>query len=132
MNKFNKILIFAVFVIVSGMIYQKYYRPPEITPVAASGQVTEIKMRVVENTWAWDPARIKVKAGDLVKIKIFNEDTYNHGFAVEAFGVNRRLFSRRETLVEFLASKTGSFNFYCSVSCGEGHYSQTGLLLVEE
>ena len=131
-NKFYKLLFFGIFLVSSGIIYQKFYRPIEIAPVEASGRTVEISMRVIENNWTWDPAEIRVKAGDLVKLKITNEDPFDHGFAVEAFGINRRLFARRETLVEFLASKTGTFAFYCSVPCGEGHYRQTGLLFVEK
>ena len=89
-------------------------------------------MRTKENEWKWEPAEIHIKAGDLVKLRIFNEDNYDHGFAVEAFGINKRLFPRRETQIEFVASRAGSFNFYCSVPCGQGHYEQIGTLFVEE
>ena len=132
MNKFLKLLIFAVLLIASGVVYQNYYRPPGIGPIKASGHVIEIEMRAKENKWVWEPAEIHVKAGDLVKLKIFNEDSYDHGFAVEAFGINKRLFPGRETDIEFIASREGSFNFYCSVPCGQGHYEQIGTLFVEE
>lgn len=131
-NKFYKLLLFGVFLVASGIVYQKYYRPIEIAPVEASGRTVEIAMRVIKDKWQWYPDEIRVKAGDLVRLKITNEDPFDHGFAVEAFGINRRLFARRETLVEFLASKTGAFGFYCSVPCGEGHYKQTGLIFVGE
>ncbi|MBI2591451.1 MAG: cupredoxin domain-containing protein [Candidatus Brennerbacteria bacterium] len=132
-NKFYKLLFFGFFLVTSGIVYQKYYRPMEIAPIPRNNQPpVEITMRVIEDKWTWDPAEIRVKAGDLVRLHITNEDPFDHGFAVEAFGINRRLFARRETLVEFLASKAGSFGFYCSVPCGEGHYRQTGILFVEE
>ncbi len=132
MNKFTQLLIFAVLLIASGVVYQNYYRPPEVGPVTATGRVVEIEVRAKENRWIWEPADIRVKAGDLVKLKIFNEDNYDHGFAIEAFGINKRLFPRRQTDIEFIASRTGSFQYYCSVPCGEGHYEQIGTLFVEE
>lgn len=132
MNKFIKLLLFAVFLIASGVVYQLYYRPQGIGPVKASGNILEIEMRAKENQWKWEPSDIHIKAGDTVRLKIFNEDNYDHGFAVEAFGVNKRLFPRRETVIEFIASRAGSFSFYCSVPCGEGHYDQIGILFVEE
>lgn len=125
-------LLFAGFLIISGVIYQKYYRPPEIAPAQASGNVLEINMRVLENQWKWQPNIIQAKIGDQVILKIFNEDSYDHGFAMETFGINKRLFPKRETKIEFLASKIGTFNFYCSVPCGQGHYQQTGKLIVTE
>src|SRR3989344_7420846 len=131
MNKFLKILLFAVFLIVSGVIYQKFYRPQSVGPVQASGRVVEVNVRARKDQWKWDPAEIKVKAGDRVILKIFNEDEYDHGWALEFFGINRRMFPQRETVVDFIASKAGIFQFYCSVPCGEGHYDQLGALIVE-
>lgn len=125
-------ILFAVFLIITGVIYQKYYRPLEIAPVQASGNVLEINMRVLENQWKWEPHIVQAKIGDRIILKIFNEDAYDHGFAIEAFGINKRLFPKRETKIEFLASKIGTFNFYCSVPCGEGHYQQTGQIIVTE
>lgn len=132
MNKFLKIIIFAAALVTSGVVYQKYYRPPEIAPIQASGNTVEIDMRVLENKWQWSPNNIKVRAGDRVILKIYNEDSYDHGFALEVFGINRRLFPKRETIIDFVASKVGTFNFYCSVPCGEGHYRQTGTFTSEE
>lgn len=132
MNKFFKMLIFAAFIIVSGVVYQNYYRPPELNPVKASGKVVEISMRVLENKWQWSPDVLTAHAGDKVILKIFNEDSYDHGFALEAFGINKRLFPKRETVIDFLVSKVGTFSFYCSVPCGEGHYRQTGKFISEE
>ena len=132
MNKFFKIIIFTIVLVISGVIYQKYYRPPEIAPIQASGNTVEIEMRVLENKWQWSPDNIKVKAGDRVILRIYNEDGYDHGFALEVFGINKRLFPKRETIIDFVASKIGTFNFYCSVPCGEGHYQQTGTFTSKE
>lgn len=129
-NKYAQLLLFAVLLLTSGFVYSKYYRPAEIGQVRATGNVVEIEMRVLENQWVWDPEVIKVKAGDKVRLQIYNEDSYDHGFAVDILGINRRLFPQKTTLVEFTASTAGRFNFYCSVPCGEGHYDQVGLLIV--
>ena len=126
MNKFISIIIFTLFLIASGVVYQTYYRPAEIAPITPTGNVVEIKMRSVANEWRWDPDVLNAKAGDRVILKIFNEDPYDHGFALEAFGVNKRIFPRSETVIEFVVSKPGEFNFYCSVPCGEGHYQHVG------
>lgn len=130
-NKYFQLLLFAVLLLASGFVYAQYYRPPEIGQVQATGDVVEIRMRVLENQWKWEPAAIKIKAGDKARLFIYNEDSYDHGFAVDVFGINRRLFPKQTTLVEFTASTAGVFNFYCSVPCGEGHYEQVGRLIVE-
>ena len=126
MNKFISMILFAVFLIVSGIVYQEYYRPEGVGPVTATGNVVEINMRSLENRWRFEPNVITARVGDRVILKIFNEDTYDHGFALEAFGINRRLFPRRETVIDFVVTKAGVFSFYCSVPCGEGHYQHVG------
>lgn len=131
MNKYLGLLIFAVFLLGSGYVYGKYYRPEGVGTARPTGNTIEIEMRILKNQWEWEPTEIKVKAGDYVRIKIYNEDDYDHGFALDIFGVNRRLFPLQTTVVEFFASNSGRFNFYCSVPCGEGHYEQVGAVIVE-
>lgn len=130
-NKYFKLFVFAVLLLFSGYIYANFYRPPEISRSEFTGNTVEIDMRVLKDKWKWSPDIIKVKAGDKVRIRIYNEDDYDHGFALDVFGINRRLFPKETTVVEFIASNKGKFNFYCSVPCGEGHYEQIGFLIVE-
>ena len=132
MSKVTQLGIFTVFLFVSGWIYVKYYQPEALKPVAETGHVIEISMHSLRNKWTFAPNEIHAKVGDRVKIEIFNEDNFDHGWALEAFAINRRLFPNQDTLIEFIASKAGTFKFYCSVPCGEGHYQQTGTLVVDE
>ncbi len=128
MNKFIIITIFAIVLIAGGVIYNIYFRAPEIAPIKPTGNIVEINITTNKNIW--NPTLITVKAGDTVKIKLINEDPYDHGFAIEAFGINKRMFAKQETSIEFVASKKGKFLFYCSVPCGEGHLEQIGYLIV--
>lgn len=131
-NKYLNFLAFSMFLIVSGMVYQKYYRPAEIGSCDKVREVVEVNMKSLENQWKFDPDILYIKKCDHVILHIYNEDIYDHGFAIEAFGVNNRLFPKRTTKIEFDASNIGEYKFYCSVACGEGHYQQTGKIIVEE
>ena len=77
------------------------------------------------------PNQIKVKKGDKVAIEFKNSDG-NHDFTIDEFNVKTKTISSGETAkVEFTASKTGSFEFYCSI----GNHRQMGMkgtLLVVE
>lgn len=129
-NKYLGIVIFGVVLMTTGFLYQEFYRPASIGGFKSTGEVVEIHMRVIKNTWKWEPDVIRVNPGDKVILHIFNEDTYDHGFAIDVFGVNRRLFPKTTTVIEFTPSIPGKFNFYCSVPCGQGHYDQVGTLIV--
>lgn len=131
MNKYFQIFVISLFVLASGYAYQEFYRPKDVGGVSSTGNTIVFEMRVLKNQWKWDPSEIHVKAGDKVRLEIFNEDEYDHGFAIDTLGVNRRLFPERTTVVEFNASVPGKFAFSCSVQCGAGHYDQVGLLFVE-
>jgi|SRR3989344_4232760 len=130
-NKYFQLGLFALMLLSSGFFYREFYRPEEIGVVQATGRVVQIEMRILENQWKWEPEVIKVAAGDTVRLSVFNEDNYDHGFAIDVLGINRRIFPKRKTIVEFTASNKGKFNFYCSVPCGEGHYDQVGFLIVD-
>jgi heme/copper-type cytochrome/quinol oxidase subunit 2 len=153
MNKYLSLVVFSVLLLLSGYVYQQFYRPASVGGFQSSGRQVEINMRVVQNTWRWqvdtiqishngekghlqtfppiaEQATIRIQPGDKVKLHVYNEDTYDHGFAIDVFGVNRRLFPKSTTTIEFTPSLSGKFNFYCSVPCGQGHYDQVGTLIV--
>lgn len=98
----------------------------ESTP---SGQVREIQMTAKK--YAFDPNTITVKKGEHVKLIITALDR-DHGFKLDAFGINQKLIKGAPTTIEFTADKAGTFPFKCSEFCGMGHGKMKGKLVVEE
>ena len=78
----------------------------------------------------FDPNPIIVNQGERVKLIVTSQDV-THGIAIPDFNINAQLFPGRPTVVDFTADKTGSFPFLCSVSCGAGHTSMRGSLIVK-
>ena len=93
----------------------------------AAGEVREFTMTA--KRWNFEPDTITVNKGDRVKLSITSVDV-THGFTIPEFGVNSRLEPGEETAVEFVADKSGAFQFFCSVQCGEGHSAMEGQLIV--
>lgn len=79
--------------------------------------------------WSFDPGTITVNKGDRVKLTVTSVDVA-HGFALPDFKINERLDPGKTVVIEFVADKTGTFTFYCSVSCGSGHRDMAGKLIV--
>lgn len=95
--------------------------------------VIEFEMRVLENEWKWDPDQITVPAGSFVRLNLFNEDFYAHGFAIKELDIDVYLSAKKTMLIEFTADLApGEYEFYCSVLCGQGHFDQIGKLIVTE
>lgn len=137
-NKYYIILIVLTF-LVGGGIGFKYFAKSDIACPTEGKKINEISMRVLKNQWAFTPNPVEAERCDKVILKIFNEDIYDHGFAVDAFGINKRLTPETTTEITFVATQTGTFPFYCSVPCGEGvingiergHLDQNGKIIVK-
>ncbi len=95
----------------------------------ASGSVREIQMTAKK--YQFNPNLITVKKGAQVKLIITALDR-DHGFKLEAFGINQKLKKGDPATIEFTADKAGTFPFQCSEFCGLGHGKMKGKLVVEE
>lgn len=97
-----------------------------VPTTASSGEI-----KVTAQKYRFDPNVITVKKGDHVKLIITALD-HDHGFKLDAFGVNQKLKKGDATTIEFTADKTGTFAFQCSNFCGMGHGKMKGKLVVQE
>jgi nitrous-oxide reductase len=80
------------------------------------------------------PDIIRVKQGDRVKLHITNiEQTKDatHGFAVSQYNIQASLDPGEVASFDFVADKSGSYNFYCTEFCSALHLEMAGWLLVE-
>ncbi|MBI2022873.1 cupredoxin domain-containing protein [Candidatus Daviesbacteria bacterium] len=101
------------------------------SPSPASEAKGEVKEIMVENKGlTFIPPEIKVKKGDKVKLT-FKVTIDSHDFRVDEFnaGTNILKVGEQET-IEFVADKTGTFEYYCSVP-GHRVAGMKGNLIVE-
>jgi cytochrome c oxidase subunit II len=99
--------------------------------VVVSGSSPVKSFEMIAKQWEFLPDTITVNKGDTVHISVKSIDVA-HGFALPDFGVNEYLSPGKTVDVEFVADKTGTFTFFCSVQCGSGHSDMSGKLVVEE
>lgn len=145
MNKYLILIIVLIVLIVSGIGYRAFLLPQSSRPVY-TGIVREVTVVIQKDSWSFAPETIDANLGDTLKIKFVNEDDYDHGVGIDAYGVSQRIPARATLDVPpFVVTKPGDFQFYCSVSCGEGiahsglhkgdkrtHFDQIGTLCVHE
>jgi len=89
-----------------------------------------ISVRVIKNEWRFEPEEIVVPANTVVRLRIFNEDSYQHGFGIRELGIDKVLPPQKETIIELSNISPGEYEFLCSVLCGKGHFEQKGKLIV--
>lgn len=92
---------------------------------AATGETKEFTIDATN--FAFEPAEIKVKKGDTVKITLKNSEGL-HAVAFEGYDVE----VKGDETVSFTADQAGEFKYYCSIFCGAGHDDMVGTLIVEE
>ncbi len=79
--------------------------------------------------YAFTPPRIEVSQGDLVEIAFRAEDI-PHSFTVDDYRISKRANPGQTVTFEFLASRAGTFTFYCSLANDERCRETRGRLLV--
>lgn len=137
MNKYIFMLITGVAIVAGGIVYRYFLLPAKSVPVV-TGRVTDITIIARKDQWLFEPEVIEVQRGDKVVATIVNEDDYDHGINIDAFGVAQRMPANGTIRVEFVATQEGAFPFYCSVPCGEGtvqgekrgHFDMVGKIMV--
>lgn len=137
MNKYFLIAIIGIAIIAGGVLYRNFLLPEKSKPVN-TGAIREITIIAKKNEWRFIPEVIEVNRGDKIVATIINEDEYDHGIAIDAFGISQRMPANSTIKVEFVVTQEGDFPFYCSVPCGEGevngvkrtHFDMVGKLHV--
>lgn len=79
--------------------------------------------------YAFDPARIEVDEGDLVKIDLRTDDIA-HSVTIDAYRIAKRVGPGAPLTFEFRADKPGTFPFYCNLQAEDGCRRMRGELIV--
>ncbi len=102
--------------------------PPPTVEVVNGRPERTIHMGVRQ--YAWDPSVLQVKKGELVRLIIHNADV-QHGLVIPDLNVLNIDIPPEGAVIEFEASKVGTFTFFCSYYCGEDHSLMRGKIIVE-
>lgn len=99
----------------------------EPTTNPAAGGIEETKLKefsVTGSNFKFDPAEIRVKVGDTVKIT-FTATGMMHDFVIDELNAKTKILQPGQTeTIEFVASEAGTFEYYCSV----GQHRQNGMV----
>lgn len=110
----------------SGNVDSENFPPPS---TEVKNGKTERTIHIGVRQWSWDPKTITAKQGELVRLIVHNADV-KHGLVIPDLGVNQDI-PPEGAVVEFTANKIGTFEFFCSIYCGEGHMEMRGKIVVE-
>ena len=101
-----------------------------IVPGCNSGK-PDVVIPVVMKRYAFDPAVIRVKKGQVVELDVSAADV-QHGFSVPDLGIKEPIQPHRAPAkIVFKADRAGVFPMACSIICGPGHDDMVGKVIVE-
>src|SRR5512140_3756309 len=99
-----------------------------------------VRVKLTERAWHYDPSEIRVKKGQIVEITFEPTDNglgAGHGFSISSYDevafINGAMVGVHKT-VKFRAERPGRFTFYCSTQCSTDklHPLMNGTLVVED
>lgn len=137
MNKYLILIILGVVILGGGVFYRQFLLSESAKPVT-TGKVREVTVTAEKDKWIFMPEIIEAERGDKIVMTAVNKDDYDHGIAIDAFGISQRMPARETIKIEFVVTQEGEFPYYCSVPCGEGivdgvkrtHFDMVGKLHV--
>jgi len=100
--------------------------------VERNGNTVEVWMTATRSHFV--PDILRVSEGDNVILHITNiEQTRDatHGFAISQYNIQASLEPGESADFDFVADKSGAFNFYCTEFCSALHLEMAGWFLVE-
>ena len=128
-------------IVVAVVVAIVYFLAPVFTP-KASGITQDANTQVVNiqaGMDGFDMQEIRVKLGETVKVNLRSLDNQyhtdgggKHQFAIDELGIN--IVAQPESVASgtFVASKAGTFTFFCDICCGgKANPTMNGKLIVE-
>ncbi len=98
------------------------------TPNVLSTPV-ERTIRIDARSFAYTPNTINVNPGDHVTIELVSHDVV-HGLYIDGYDLNVTADPGQTAQLSFIADRSGTFRFRCSVTCGALHPFMIGKLNV--
>ena len=131
MRKLDVVILILALMLVLMLSPAVIYAYQTMYSLSQRTDVINLVMRTPENG-NMTPRVIRVKKGDLVRLRVTSEDVA-HGFRIKEWGV--KVFPiepGKFTTIEFVAEEAGTFDFFCNIICSPSHMDMRGQLIVEE
>ena len=88
-----------------------------------------VEISIEARQFSYNVSSFTVTRGVLVRLLLTSVDVV-HGFGITEYNINVKIPVGSVTKVEFIASKVGSFEYFCTVFCGTGHANHRGIMYV--
>jgi nitrous-oxide reductase len=80
--------------------------------------------------YAFEPARLEVNQGDLVRVELRSDDIA-HSLTIDSYRIAKRAGANQPVTFEFRADRAGTFPYYCNLQVEDGCRQMRGVLVVK-
>jgi heme/copper-type cytochrome/quinol oxidase subunit 2 len=115
--------------IVIGLLAMTIVFTPNPIAFAERAAPADQHFRIEASSFQYAPEAIHVNPGDRVTIDLVSTDVV-HGLYIDGYDLNVTADPGQTATLSFIADRTGSFRFRCSVTCGALHPFMIGKLNV--
>ncbi len=92
-----------------------------LTTARSSADDSSIEMTASAETFAFTPAKIEARVGQLVTLRVSSSEGV-HAIASTDLGIDMTMIRpNRAAMVSFTPQKTGTYVVHCAYVCGIGH-----------
>jgi heme/copper-type cytochrome/quinol oxidase subunit 2 len=112
-----------------GLLAMAIVAVPSPSVLAARAARAERHFRLEATSFQYTPEAIQVNPGDHVTIDLVATDVV-HGLYIDGYDLNVTADPGQTATLSFVADRSGSFRFRCSVTCGALHPFMIGKLNV--
>lgn len=119
--------------------HQAYHSSPILASNTSNARHFHVEVSRNGFNGSWEPVSLIVVEGDSVTVEFVyadNDLSYDnpHRMFVEGYNLQTGVINRQQTvtILQFIASKTGTFSIYCDVPCAGMMYLQNASLVVSE
>ncbi len=102
----------------------------EVAAEAAEPGATPRVIKLAAENWQFTPNAVSAKQGEKVTLELTGVSG-THGFSVPELGINVTVIEGQTVTVELPTDKTGTYELFCSIPCGEGHKDMKGTVVIE-
>jgi plastocyanin len=127
--------LFSTLAVVTGVVVGAILLGSVVRAAASasvSPQTLAMLPSVLTKDMAFAQTEIRVKAGQVVALRLENADTLSHSFDVDEFDIHAQIPAGESSVAVFQPTKPGAYTFYCAPhynkQTGEG---MRGALIVE-
>lgn len=127
--------LMVILILASSIYYYQFIYIPVIEAGKPKFVAETRTFNVTAFQFGFNPNPIEVNRGDTVILRFratFEKEPAfrEHGFFLEVYDLSVTLPKDQVVEVKFVAEKSGTFRFFCTIYCGVGHGGMAAQLIV--